>query len=208
MSAGRASIMASMIMLTLVAIALPSTADCRTYHYRYIDPVGEYEIRYDHDSINNCSGEGQVTRIECDVTPLVEIGEPTIHGYRHGVYAYECDASSGVGMTVVGADFGGTKCQYVPYLAVGGEQVPGTDETYCSPPEAYVPAESPEVVPSTGVFIVYRGLNGYDTYLVIDAANLASTCSFPFTLTADPETMALYAEAAGMRVTYLTCPYY
>jgi hypothetical protein len=106
--------------------------------------------------------------IWCELTPLAQVGEPTsLYGHRVGVYAYTCPHEYGyhAQTSVIVADENlAPGCHYVPYLSVGGVQVPGTGETYCNGEDlrgAYdVDLDTPNAVPAAGLVVVYPCPNG------------------------------------------------
>jgi hypothetical protein len=207
------------LLATLAGLGIiPSTAACVGYHQTFIDPVYKYRLDGVYDTPATC-WESSWTPIECTIVSLAELGEPTsVNDYRQGVYAYTCETAGSVAWSPsasTSTDLGDPTCAPVPYLSVGGNQVPGTGETHCTPQRVEESrretVESDDVIPSTGIFIVYvEPTTNNAQYRVIDSTHLARLCNGPAgrgfgNLGVDP---GYGADIPNGRVDYLACPYY
>ena len=159
-------------------------------HRTVIDPVTE--TRYDYDDSAGYCNVTQ-TSISCEVTPLVEMGNVHYHGYRSGVYLYQCDTAEGIHAQ---NSFSPPVCQHVPYLAVGGTKIPGTDQTYCA--GDILDVDTPAVIPAIGVLIVHP--DGDHNW--VDAMYWVPDCIFTHDVSGIP---IGYVEAEGQRVEYHSC---
>lgn len=167
---------------TLVFYAPTAQACAAIVVADHVDPVYEVKKEWVH---NPYWCYHVITPIDCNITPVVEYGSPTIHnGYREGIYLYDCHETAGTHTSTTARtenDLGPPACHYVPYVAAGGKQVPGTDQTHCTLQHVNgshtQPIHSPDVFPASGAFRVFRS-DGYDRYQYVDPT-LVSTCWGP-----------------------------
>lgn len=123
-----------LLLAVLPLGASPSQACANTSYLGapqdWVDPAYERLHHYDYDT-ETCTWSTWWDSILCTVTPLAEAGSPTtVNGYREGIYAFTCNAD-GIGDARAYADVDAGTCVFVPYLAVLGTKIPGTDATYC-----------------------------------------------------------------------------
>jgi len=107
----------------------------------------------------------------CKVIPLVQVGDPTsLNGYRDGVYFYSCNETLEYHTTTAiqtPSPVVSSSCIGVPYVAVAGAQIPGTDATYCSAElniSRTMPVDSWDGAPISGIFFVYTSASCGDCY--------------------------------------------
>ena len=216
----------------LFAASLPLSAGATTYcRAKVIDPVRGESIRYCEGYDSNTQTwywePVEVASISGDVTPLAEEGNPTegAYGYRVGVYLYQCPNDEGIhSETFVETNHpaGPPQCEHVPYLAVAGTQVPGTDADYCSPDvqgQYPVHVDVAHTTPVTGVFVVYPCLPvascGFDaSYTYFEAQPRDGygpigdpTCMGRGSLLGAGVVPTGYAEVESTTIQYLGCNY-
>jgi hypothetical protein len=102
--------------------------------------------------------------VYCPLMPLAQAGEPTnLYGHRVGVYVYTCEEGYEYGYdaettVIVEGEDSAPVCQHVPYVGVGGTQVPGTGETHCTEDvrgTRSVDTSVPRLIPAAGLVVIY-----------------------------------------------------
>lgn len=179
------------------AACAPNTA---TYHVSFLRPWADTYSRTLFDD-DGCQIGRETVSITCDHAPIVENGPVYPHtGLRDGTYSFSCQESVEMnretGATYENGELG-ARCEYVPYLAVLGQPVPGSDATHCTldASETTVAPEDPTpAVPLVGAFSIKHRETGYSW-------STFSPAELPLCLG--------NAEAGdatlGVRVTYMEC---
>lgn len=194
----------------------PSASACHAtgngiYFGHNIDPFNEREYYWSEDC------DYASSPVDCTITPIFEYGDPTpIYGLREGLYVYECQTASGNGRSEtsisVRQDFDESRCVPIPYMAVVGQQVPGSGESHCTPRSVEenreAEANTPAFIPTTyGYMLIFRDpVGGHYNYWDLNTAEIASACLFSSPDTTHPVRWGIL-QAGPAEVRYVNCPH-